>query len=140
MKIRFAYTHDYEKIFEINETSQFHFSDKELLQMLKDRFTVGIVAVNEADTPVGFCVYEMKNPEVFDIVDLVVLPEFHRQKIGTTLMDKMKSKLNKRRHTILTRVFESNMQGQFFLKQMGFKSKLVRSEPEDIIEFTYKGE
>jgi ribosomal protein S18 acetylase RimI-like enzyme len=140
MKIRFAYTHDYEKIFEINETSGFHFSDKELLLMLKNAFTIGIVAVNDADKPIGFCVYEMKIPENFDIVDLVVLPEFQRQKIGTELMNKIKSKLNKRRHTIITRVFESNLQGQHFLAKMGFKSKLVRSEPEDIVEFTYKKE
>jgi ribosomal protein S18 acetylase RimI-like enzyme len=140
MKIRFAYNHDYEKIVEINETSNFHFSDKELLLMLKDKFTVGIVAVNEADTPTGFCVYQMKNPESFDMVDLVVLPEFQRQKIGSELMCKMKSKLNKKRHTITIRVFESNMQGQLFLKNMGFKSKLIRSEPEDIIEFIYKKE
>jgi hypothetical protein len=50
----------------------------------------------------------------------------------------MKRKLNVRRSALSFDIPESNLGAQLFLKEMGFKARLIRNSFEDIMRFKYE--
>lgn len=97
----------------------------------------GMVAVNDKDVIIGFCIYSLENKKVFNILHLAVDKDFYRQGIGTKIIDRMKSKLNESRDILEYEVPESYLPMQLFLKAMGFKATFIKNKDEDIFKFTY---
>lgn len=97
------------------------------------------MAVDTEDYPLGFCLYSLNNhgEDTFEIKHLVVDKIYHRLGIATHLMNKMKTKLSASRHLINYDVPETNHGMHLFLSKMGFSSKLIRQNNEDIYRFTY---
>jgi len=110
----------------------------DIVTMLKGREIVnGMVAVNDTDDVIGFCVYSLENPETFNILHLAIDQNFCRQGIGRTLIDRMKSKLNDKRNILEYDVPESYLAMHLFLKAMKFNAKVIRNRQEDIFRFIY---
>lgn len=75
---------------------------------------------------IGFVIYELQ-PKRLDLVTLAVHPAWRLRGVGSTLIDKLKSKLTaSRRSTISVTIHESNLDGQLFLQTHGFRAVSVR--------------
>jgi ribosomal-protein-alanine N-acetyltransferase len=72
-----------------------------------------------------------------------VLPEYHRCKVGTQLIDKLINKLSAHRRTAITlETRESNLSAQLFFKSHRFKAiKIIHNyydDDETAYRFKYK--
>ena len=139
-KTRFLYNHDFDRVIEIdcNSSGKYCWEPDDMFEVLRSRHGNGMVAVGEDDYPVGFCIYSLKNVEHFEILHLAVDDMRWRQGIGTKLINKMKRKLNVRRSALSFDIPESGLGTQLFLKEMGFKARLIRNSFEDIMRFKYE--
>lgn len=97
----------------------------------------GMVAINDTDDVIGFCIYSLENKETFNVLHLAIDKHFYRQGIATKLIDRMKSKLNDKRNILEYEVPESYLAMHLFLKAMNFKARVLRNKDEDIFKFTY---
>lgn len=136
---RFMYNKDFSRVLEINRFSSdgYKWNSNELLEEWKDSNGVGIVAVDKNDHVLGFCVYNLNSKICFEIKHLVVDKEFRRSGIGTSLINRMKGKLNERRYIVGCNVHEENLHFQLFLKKMDFKANLIRHSSGDELRFEY---
>jgi ribosomal protein S18 acetylase RimI-like enzyme len=133
VKTRYITRDDMGRINEID-----HESKNDIAALLKSAEIVnGMVAVNDTDDVIGFCIYSLENPETFHILHLAVDDRFYRLGIATKLIDRMKSKLNDKRNILEYEVPESYLAMHLFLKAMNFKARVVRNREEDIFKFTY---
>jgi ribosomal protein S18 acetylase RimI-like enzyme len=134
IKTRYITRDDMDRIHEID-----HESKDDIAHILKGQEIInGMVAVNDTDDVIGFCIYSLENPETFNILHLAVDERFYRQGIGLKLIDRMKSKLNDKRNILEYNVPESYLAMHLFLKAMKFKAKVIRNQEEDIFKFTYE--
>jgi len=79
---------------------------------------------------VGFIIYEFEEDQ-FTILNLGVHPDFRRKRIGMMLIDKIKSRM-KRRKKLVMNVRESNFVTQLFLREAKFLATgIVRNFFED---------
>lgn len=142
-KVRFMENQDFDRVIEIDYTSggDYSWSPDDLFREWKNPSMsgtgVGIVAIDNDDFPLGFCIYELSG-EFYEMKHLVVDKSFQRQGIGTSMINKMKEKLNDRRYILSFNVPESNLSFQLFLKKMGFKATLMRCCGEDFLRFQYE--
>lgn len=133
VKTRYITRDDMDRVNEIDRENK-----DDIAHVLKGTEIVnGMVAVNDTDDVIGFCIYSLENPETFKILHLAVDENFCRQGIATKLIDRMKSKLNDKRDILEYEVPESYLAMHLFLKKMNFKAKVVRNREEDIFKFTY---
>ena len=134
VKTRYITRNDMDRISEID-----YESGNNIEAVFKSTEVVnGMVAVNDTDDVIGFCIYSLENPETFNILHLEVDDRFYRQGIATKLIDRMKSKLNDKRNVLEYEVHESYLAMHLFLKKMKFKAIVLRNrEEEDIFKFTY---
>ena len=139
---RFMYNKDFNRVMEINKISgdEYSWNSKELLDEWKDYNGVGIVAVDNHDVVLGFCIYNLNNKDCFEIKHLVTDKEFRRSGIGTSIINRMKGKLNDRRYLLGCNVPEENLSFQLFLKKMEFKASLIRHSSGDEFRFEYEKE
>lgn len=72
-----------------------------------------------AELPVGFLVYETC-PTHYEIIKIVVDPTFQRKRVGTGLLEHMRSEISFDSPDILMTVRESNVGMQCFLRHCGF--------------------
>lgn len=133
VKTRYITRDDMDRVNEIDYESK-----NDIAKVLRSTEIVnGMVAVNDTDDVIGFCIYSLENPETFNILHLAVDERFYRQGIATKLIDRMKSKLNDKRNILEYEVPESYLAMHLFLKAMNFKAKVLRNREEDIFKFTY---
>lgn len=140
IQTRFMANHDFDRVIEIDHTSGGNYSwePDDLYNEWKSRNGVGIVAVDSDDFTLGFCVYNLNDKECYEIKHMVVDKAFQRSGIGTSLINRMKDKLNNNRYILSYNVPEENLNFQLFLKQMGFKADLIRYSSGDIFRFKYE--
>jgi ribosomal-protein-alanine N-acetyltransferase len=92
----------------------------ELIRLLKERSTVGIVILLN-DEVVGYMIYELRKDHL-NLLRLVIHPEYEGHRYGETLINKLKGKLSKERRTAVhTRVDDWNVDALNFLKRLDFK-------------------
>ena len=142
-KTRFMYNFDLDRVVEIDfkASGVYKWKREDFLTTLSEKNVLGIVASNLRNKVLGFCIYDLKTSDGFNILHMAVDNKHQRQKVATSLIAKMKSKLSDKRTQIEYIIEESNLSGQLFLKAMKFKSKLLRSSTsEDLIKFTYQKE
>jgi|SRR5581483_10189767 len=141
IQTRFMSNKDFDRVIEIDYTSSGDYGlgpDELFEQWKKHPNGVGIVAVDADDLPVGYCIYNLEDKDVFELKHLVVDKSFQRLGVATSIIKRMKSKLNERRNILGCNVCEDNLAFHLFLKKMGFKAYLIRSSNIDIFRFEYK--
>ena len=143
--IRWLIRRDMDAVLEIESASfEFPWTEDEFINCLRQRDCIGMVA-EYAEQVVGFMVYELQ-PTSIHVLSFAVHPEFRRKSVGTTLVQKLISKLAyQRRNRIQLEVRETNLAAQLFLKHLGFRATgVLRSfyedSTEDAILMQYRGE
>jgi ribosomal protein S18 acetylase RimI-like enzyme len=136
------YNKDFNRVMEIDGSSggDYTWKTDDLLDEWKDYNGVGIVAVDNHDVVLGFCIYSLCNKDCFEIKHMVIDKEFRRSGIGTSIINRMKGKLNDRRYILGCNVDEENLSFQLFLKKMDFKANLIRHSFGDEFRFQYEKE
>jgi ribosomal protein S18 acetylase RimI-like enzyme len=119
-------------------------SKKDFLEVLRDPRNEGLVVVQKQplEKVIGFAIYSIYEDR-YHIPNMAVDPAFCRKKVGTHIILKMKAKLRPNRTAIDIDVRETNLNGQLFLKKMGFKAIQVDRDwyekpREDAYKFRYQ--
>ena len=112
-------------------------SEDELTRTLRHREVIGMVA-ELADEVVGVMIYELHKNRLH-LINFAVAPHVRRQGIGSTMIEKLVSKLSHdRRNRIMLEVRESNLAALLFFKSQGFRAiKILRDYYEDTTEDAY---
>ena len=112
-------------------------SEDELIRTLRHREVIGMVA-ELADEVVGVMIYELHKNRLH-LIKFAVAPQARRQGIGSTMIEKLVSKLSHdRRNRIMLEVSESYLAALLFFKSQGFRAiKILRDYYEDTTEDAY---
>lgn len=136
--IRWMIRRDMASVIEIEDRSfEFPWSEEEFIRCLRQRNCIGMVAESNEQV-VGFMIYELHKNRLH-ILNFAVHPDFRRQRIGGSMVDKLVSKLSyQRRSRIMLEVRETNLAAQLFFKDLGFRAiSVLREFYEDSIEDAY---
>lgn len=118
MHVRWLVRRDMPEVLEIENASfEFPWSESDFVSCLRLRNVIGMVAEHEREI-VGFMIYELNKIDVH-VLNIAVHPRFRRALVGTTMLEKLKAKLNKRRY-ITAEVRETNYAAQLWLKSCDF--------------------
>lgn len=140
--IRWMIRRDMPEVLEIQNACFYApWNEESFLAVLRKRNCIGMVA-ELGEKIVGFYIYELYKTKL-RILNFAVLPEYHRCKIGSQLIDKLISKLSAHRRTAITlETRESNLPAQLFFKSHGFKAiKIIHNyydDDETAYRFKYK--
>lgn len=102
--------------------------ETEFVRVLRNRNGIGMVA--EWDSRVaGYMVYELFRTQIM-LHNLAVSGAMQGRGVGRQLIEKLKSKLDRRRRSeIVAHVSERNLDAQLFFRAMGFRAdKVVRGK------------
>lgn len=124
------------------ESFDFPWNLRDLKLTLQNRSCAAIVG-EAFGTTLGFSVFSLL-PEEIEIIDIAVDPEFRRCMIGTQLVKALKFRAASTPGRLLwTLIDESNLPGQLFLRDQGFKAvKICKSSfstAEQAYRFEFKG-
>lgn len=139
VQIRWMIRRDMPEVMAIEESS---FSDpypeSELVQMLRNRNCVGMVA-EVTERIAGFMIYELHR-KWLRVLDFAVHPNCRSAGVGTSMVNKLCSKLSpQRRFAITIDVRESNLPAQLFFRNRGFRAiSIVRGLYEGTDEDAYR--
>lgn len=127
--IRFAIRKDVPQLVEIEKHGPTpHWDEQELVDVLKDRHTIGRVIVEGAssDGPVaGFIIYQLERRTI-RVVNIGVHEDYRKRGYGRQLLTAVIEKLSPTQRTaVLIRVHEKNIAAQRFLRKCGFLSETV---------------
>lgn len=134
--IRWMIRRDMLEVLEIERQSfEYPWSDDELLNCLRQRNCVGMVAEHQGQI-VGFMVYELHRTRIH-VLNFAVAPEFRRHRVGSQMIAKLIGKLSsQRRNRIVLAVRETNLAAQLFFRENGFRAVSILHDfyvdtPED---------
>lgn len=119
------------------ESFDYPWTEEELIRTLRNREVIGMVA-ELADEVVGVMIYELHKNRLH-LINFAVAPHARRQGVGSTMIEKVVSKLSHdRRNRIMLEVRESNLAALLFFKSQGFRAiKILRDFYEDTTEDAY---
>src|SRR6185295_10698087 len=102
VQTRFIVNSDFDRVIEIDYTSggEYGWNPDDLFHEWKKQNGVGMVAVDSDDFPLGFCIYSLEDKERFEMKHLVVEKPFQRSGVATSIISRMKNKLNNRRYIL----------------------------------------
>jgi ribosomal-protein-alanine N-acetyltransferase len=128
---------DYSDVSDIEfESFEFPWTIKEIDKCIKQKRVVGEVITYE-EKVVGYMIYE-KSEGIIYLLNMAVSPDFRRKGAGTTMINKLKKYLSKKKRDIHLVVRETNMPAQFFFASQGFRATGVeRNSFEQIDEDGY---
>ena len=136
--IRWMIRRDMKEVLQI-ETDSFEYpwTEDDFVRCLRQRNCIGMVAEFD-DQVVGFMIYEL-HQERLHILNFSVAKEFHRCSVGTSMVQKLVSKLSpQRRNRIMLEVRETNLPAQLFFREMDFRAVSVLHDfYEDTVEDAY---
>jgi ribosomal-protein-alanine N-acetyltransferase len=136
--IRWMIRRDMPSVLAIEEASfEFPWSEEEFIRSLRQRNCIGMVAERD-DEVVGFMIYELHKNRLH-LLNFSVAPACRRTSIGTSMIEKLSSKLSQdRRNRITLEVRETNLGAQLFFKELGFRAiSVLRDFYEDTTEDAY---
>lgn len=147
--IRWLLRRDMPEVLAIEKASfEFQWSEEDFIRCLRQRNCIGMVAeiappgrrpgIDEHGPIAGFFIYELHRNRLH-VLNFAVHPDYRRKGVGRAMVNKLVSKLSPDRRTrIMLEVRETNLQAQFFFKEMGFKAiSLLRDFYEDSPEDAY---
>ena len=116
---------------------EYPWSEEKLILTLRHREVIGMVA-ELANEVVGIMIYELHKNRLH-LINFAVAPQARRQGVGSTMIEKLVSKLSHdRRNRIMLEVRESNLAALLFFKSQGFRAiKILRDYYEDTTEDAY---
>lgn len=137
ISIRWLIKRDMEEVLAI-EQACFHtpWSEDNFIMALRSRNTIGMIA-ESSEKVLGFVIYDLLK-EKLQLLNFAVAPQYHRCKVGTQLVDKLKLKLSpvfRKKIYLATR--ESNLPAQLFFKSQGFRAYKVLDNYYDNDEAAY---
>ena len=120
-----------------NASFEFPWTEEDFVRCLRQRNCIGMV-VEQHDEIVGFMIYELHKTRLH-ILNFAVHQDQRRLGVGTSMVEKLKSKLsNQRRNRIVLEVRETNLEAQLFFKQQDFLAlSVLRNFYDDTVEDAY---
>lgn len=141
--IRWMIRRDLPFVLNIEQASfEFPWTEDEFIQCLRQRECIGMVAERNEDV-LGYMIYELHRSRIH-LASFAVHPNFLRQGIGRSMIEKLIAKLEfQRRNRITTEVRETNLTAQLFLRKMGFIAHNIRKNAyemtsEDAYDMIYR--
>lgn len=99
--------------------AEFAWTEEDFLATLRQNNCIGMVAERD-ELILGFMLYELHRTRLH-VVNFAVAPEFHRQRVGTAMIEKLRHKLSQQRRTAITLdVREQNLAMHLFLRERDF--------------------
>jgi ribosomal-protein-alanine N-acetyltransferase len=104
--------------------------EQEMINYLKRRTVIGMIA--EKDSLIlGFTIYCL-GKKAIQLYRLAIAEECRREKIGSKIVQLVKTKLSFQRRTfVFANVPESNLGAQLFFKSAGFKAEHIDYRPAE---------
>ena len=137
--IRWCLKRDMPEILAIEEASfEFPWDEEEFARCGQQGNCVLMVA-ERGEQIVGYVVYELR-PTRLHLLNFAVHPDFRRHRVGEQLVRHLVAKpgSSPRRISILLEIRETNMAGQLFFREMGFRAvSILRDFYEDTAEDAY---
>lgn len=120
--MRWMIRRDMPEVLEIeNKCFEFPWFEEDFIRFLRQRNCIGMVGESD-ELVVGFMVYELHKTRLY-VLNFAVHPGFQRRGVGVAMCQKLISKLNlQRRNRIFLEVRETNLDAQFFFRDMGFRA------------------
>ena len=138
IQIRWLIRRDMDDVLAIERHSfEFPWTEEEFLCCLRQRNCIGTVA--ELDHEIyAYMIYELHKSK-FRIVNFAVHKSFHRRGVGSKLIHRLIDKLSQqRRREIVLEIRETNLAGQLFFQQQGFRAvNVLRRHFSDTTEDAY---
>jgi ribosomal-protein-alanine N-acetyltransferase len=122
--VRWMIRADMYRVMEIENLCFNHpWREDDFIRHMRQKHTIGMVAVDvDQDNPIGFMIYELHMNRIH-LLNFAVHPSFQRRKVGMAMVNKLLSKLEpSRRNRIMLEITETNLAGQLFFKQAGFRA------------------
>jgi len=122
VKIRFMIRADMPEVLDIESHSfEFPWKDKDFIRCLRQRNCIGMVAEYD-DRVIGFVIYELHKNRIH-VLNFAVDANYRRRGVGSRMVAKLITKLSsQRRYAILVEVRETNLPGQLFFRENGFRA------------------
>ncbi|MSR32808.1 MAG: ribosomal-protein-alanine N-acetyltransferase [Gemmataceae bacterium] len=116
---------------------EYAWTEEDFLRCLRQRNCIGMVA-EAGEKVVGFMIYELHKNKLH-ILNFAVNPACQRAGVGLQMAAKLVTKLSSHRRTRITmEVRETNLAGQVFFRNQGFKAiRVLRAFYEDSREDAY---
>ncbi len=123
--IRWMIRRDMPEVLDIEATSfEFPWMEGDFIRCLQQRNCIGMVAEYD-DSVIGFMIYELHKNQLH-LLDFAVRHDFRRNGVGTQMVQKLVGRLiPQRRNRINLEVRETNLRGQLFFRNAGFKAVSV---------------
>lgn len=124
------------------ESFEFPWLEEDFIRCLKQRNCIGMVAEYD-DRVVGFMLYELNKTRIH-VLNFAVEAGFRRLSVGTQMVAKLIGKLSlQRRSRITLEVRETNLAGQIFFRENGFRAisvlqRFYDDTPEDAYLMQYR--
>ena len=140
--IRWMQRRDWPEVLDIDKDGfDWTWVEEDVICCLRKKNCIGMAAEHEEEMA-GFMVYELHKHRI-QLLRLAVTPDYRRRGVGTQMVAKLKGKLStQHRMSILVEVRESNLPGQLFFCDLGFRAVKVFREffienDEDAYLFEY---
>ena len=125
---RWMIRRDLPRVLQIEESSfEFPWSKDDFITCLHQRNCIGMV-IEHDENVVGFMIYELHKIRI-DLLSFAVHPCFRRRGAGKTMINKLIAKLSYQRRKMITlAVRETNLDGQLFFREMGFRCTNIANQ------------
>jgi ribosomal-protein-alanine N-acetyltransferase len=136
--IRWMIRRDMPEVLAIEEQCfEFPWQEDDFIRCLRQRNCIGMVA-EASERVVGFMIYELHKSRLH-VLNFAVHEAQRRRGVGRQMSKKLISKLShERRSRILLEIRETNLPGQLFFRQLGFRAvSVLRDFYEDTTEDAY---
>lgn len=120
-----------------NESFEFPMSEEQIVKCLRKRNVIGMVSeVN--DRVVAYMLYELHKTRLH-LASLAVARDVRRAGIGSSMVQRLQSKLSRQRRCRLTlEVRDGNLSAQLFFRSNGFRAvSVLRNHYEDTSDDAY---
>jgi ribosomal-protein-alanine N-acetyltransferase len=123
--IRWMIRRDMPEVIAIEDESfEFPWLEEDFIRCLRERNCIGKVAEHE-DRVVGVMVYELHDTRIH-LLNFAVASDYRRRGVGSQMAAELIAKLSsQRRSRIVVEVPETNLAGQLWLREMGFRADAV---------------
>lgn len=139
MDIRWMIRRDLSEVLAIENASfDYPWGEDELLQKLRMRNCIGMVAKSPDEEVLGFMVYLFKKSDL-SLLNFAVAPDVRRSGVGAAMVNKLIDKLSpQRRIKICLTIRETNVAGQLFFRSQGFlATEIIPENYHDTNEDAY---
>lgn len=136
--IRWMIRRDMPTVYRIErESFENPWDEDDFIQCLRRRNCFGMIAEDDCEQLSGYMIYELHKARLH-LLHLAADPARRRNRVGTALVDKLKSKLRADgRNRILCEVRDTNLDAQLFFRELGFRAISVLRNFEDTGEDAY---